>query len=213
MAIEAAPDLESGSRPAASLVLRGLAVGPVGPLDLDVSAGEIVCLSGPSGAGKSRLLRAIADLDPHQGEVGLGDAGQQQMPGHRWRAQVMMLPAESQWWFDTVGEHFPAAPIDGLAALGLDAAAGGWEVARLSSGEKQRLALLRLLARRPQALLLDEPCANLDRKATGWVEALLRSRVRDARLPTLWVSHDPDQIARVADRHLCFDGGRLVVAR
>ncbi|MCB1906399.1 MAG: ATP-binding cassette domain-containing protein [Rhodocyclaceae bacterium] len=207
-----APPVSASDRPPAALTLRGLTVGPLGPLDLEVAAGEIVCLSGPSGAGKSRLLRAIADLDPHQGRVQLGGDDQQQLAGHRWRAQVMMLPAESQWWFDGVGEHFPASSIDGLAALGLDEAAAGWEVARLSSGEKQRLALLRLLARGPRALLLDEPCANLDRRATERVEALLLAWIRECRLPTLWVSHDPAQIERVADRHLCFEADRLVAA-
>lgn len=195
-----------------TLALGALTVGPVGPIDLEVAPGEIVCLSGPSGAGKSRLLRAIADLDPHQGVVRLGRDEQQQMPGHRWRAQVTMMPAESQWWFDRVGEHFPDGPIDGLAELGIDPAAADWEVSRLSSGEKQRLALLRVLARGPRALLLDEPCANLDKKATERVEALLQSRIREDGLPTLWVSHDPAQISRVADRHLCFEGGRLVEA-
>ncbi len=195
--------------PGAPLVLAALRVGPIGPVDLEIGGGQIVCLSGPSGAGKSRLLRAVADLDPHQGEVRLGGLRQQDVAGHRWRGMVTMLPAESQWWFDSVGEHFPALPFEQLEALGLDAGAARWEVARLSSGEKQRLALLRLLAHGPRALLLDEPCANLDQVAARRVEALLLARVREAALPVLWVSHDPAQIERVANRHLRIEGGRL----
>jgi len=195
--------------PGAPLVLSALQIGPIGPVDAEIGAGEIVCLSGPSGAGKSRLLRAVADLDQHQGEVRLGSLRQQDVPGHRWRGMVTMLPAESQWWFDSVGEHFPAPTISHLDELGLDAGAAQWEVARLSSGEKQRLALLRLLAQAPRALLLDEPCANLDQEATRRVETLLLERVREAALPVLWVSHDPAQIERVARRHLRIEGGRL----
>ena len=177
---------------------------------LSIKAGEIVCLSGASGSGKSRLLRALADLDPHLGQVWLGDKEQQSTPAHLWRQQVRLVPAESQWWFDRVDEHFPAdySALE-LPKVGLPEAALSWQVSRLSSGEKQRLALLRALAWPPQVLLLDEPTANLDSATAAQVEHWLVSRIRYQAWPTLWVSHDQQQIDQVADRHYIIRDGRL----
>lgn len=185
----------------ATLALKNLAIGDLKNIDLHVKPGEIVCLSGTSGSGKSRLLRAIADLDLHTGNVQLGDTHQNDVPGNRWRSAVMLVPAESAWWHDTVGEHFSERVDETLQQLGLEADAFSWPVARLSSGEKQRLALARALSRKPAALLLDEPTANLDKDSTERVERWLLDIIRQQQLPTLWVAHHEDQIARVADRH------------
>ena len=86
-----------------------------------------------------------------------------------------------------------------------------WSVARLSSGERQRLALLRVLANRPPVLLLDEPTANLDEATTARVEALLKDYRTLHGAGVLWVSHDPQQLRRVADRHLRIADGRLQI--
>ncbi|PSJ21045.1 ABC transporter [Halomonas sp. ND22Bw] len=197
-----------------ALRLEGLAVGDLEGVTLSVEPGEVVCLSGPSGCGKSRLLRAVADLDPLEGgEVRLGDLARTAVPGHAWRRRVRLVPAESQWWDERVGEHFLSGVAEeGLAALGFDAATLDWPVARLSSGERQRLALLRALAPLPSALLLDEPTANLDAETAQRVERWLLSRLREAGWPTIWVAHDTAQIARVADRHLRLEAGRLTEA-
>ena len=185
----------------ATLAIKNLAIGDLKNIDLEVAEGEVVCLSGTSGSGKSRLLRAIADLDLHSGSVQLGDTRQTDLPGHRWRSAVMLVPAESAWWHDTVGEHFSERSDETLQQLGLEADAFTWPVTRLSSGEKQRLALARALSHKPAALLLDEPTANLDKDSTERVEAWLRDIIHQQQLPTLWVAHHEDQIARVADRH------------
>lgn len=191
------------------LVLERLAVGPLRELSLTVEPGEIVCISGDSGSGKSRLLRAIADLDPHQGEVTIGADRRAAVAAHCWRGWVMLVPAESSWWADTVAAHF-LEPLPGsLQAFGLPEAALGWEVSRLSSGEKQRLAVLRALSHEPRALLLDEPTANLDPELARQVEAWLRDHCRRKRMPVLWVAHDRAQIARVADRHFTIRGDAL----
>ncbi|UYG06338.1 ATP-binding cassette domain-containing protein [Halomonas sp. M4R1S46] len=192
------------------LCLDELTVGDLQPVSLCVAPGEVLCLAGPSGVGKSRLLRAIADLEPHGGAVTLGELAQADLPGHAWRRRVMLVPAESQWWAERVGDHFPAADDRGLSALGLTPAVLDWPVGRLSSGEKQRLALLRALTRGPSVLLLDEPTANLDDATTRRVEAWLMARIRDGGWPVIWVAHDPAQIARVATRRGCLAGGRLV---
>jgi len=201
------------SNPPAPLILKQLAAGELAPIDLTIKPGQVVCLSGASGSGKSRLLRAIADLEPHQGTVWLGDAQRDAMPANVWRQQVMMVPAESQWWADHVGEHWATRQPEALQALGLPEEAEGWTVARLSSGEKQRLALVRAKAGQPRALLLDEPTANLDHDSTLKAEQWLREWIKAAQLPVLWVAHDAEQIERVADQRLRIrDGGIEVVA-
>ena len=181
------------------------------PFDLTLAAGECVTLFGPSGSGKSLLLRAIADLDAHGGEARIGQHLLSQTPAPRWRSLVGLLPAESQWWDEQVGQHIPNADPQTLRALGFDSDCLTWRVARLSSGEKQRLALARLLAGRPQALLLDEPTANLDQQNSLRVEALIRDYRRERGAAVLWVSHDPEQRKRVAERALQIENQRLKV--
>lgn len=190
------------------LRVRGLKRLDLGPLDLELSPAECVCISGPSGAGKTILLRAIADLDPHQGTVNLDGTAQESVPPPTWRHNVALLPAESRWWAPTVADHFPGGfPVDG-ERLGFDDDVAGWEVGRLSSGERQRLALLRMLALAPRVLLLDEPTANLDDASAARVEKLLVDWLSGAGRGALWVSHDREQVARVADRHLRLEAGR-----
>jgi len=84
-----------------------------------------------------------------------------------------------------------------------------WQVSRLSSGEHQRLALLRLLSNRPKVLLLDEPTANLDPVNAQRVEKLLEDYRTQQKSSFLWISHDTQQIQRVAARHFVLREGRL----
>lgn len=197
-----------------ALRARGVTILGGSPLELQVAPGECLALSGPSGTGKSLLLRALADLDPHPGEVWLEDREQQQVPPPEWRRLVGYLPAESPWWLPLVGDHLPDDPQRPalLETLGFPPEVVGWEVGRLSSGERQRLGLIRLLLNRPRVLLLDEPTANLDPTATRRVEALLAEERRERHTAMIWVSHLEEQIRRVADRHLRLEGGRLMEA-
>ncbi len=172
-----------------------------GPFDLSIDAGECVSLRGPSGSGKSLLLRAIADLDPHQGEVWLDGVACTRTPAPQWRRQVALLPVESQWWLDEVSDHFPGKTCPWLIPLGFDETALGWQVSRLSSGEKQRLALARALMNRPRVLLLDEPTASLDETSAMALEAVVAAYRHDSGAAVLWVSHSAAQAARVAARH------------
>src|SRR6056297_4163559 len=201
----------SGSNPAGDLKLEDVSVGELEPVSLSIATGEVVCISGASGSGKTRLLRAVADLEPHGGDCLLGEIRQSETPAHRWRALVMMIPAESQWWHETVGEHFDAcdAPGEALEALDLPGEATSWSIDRLSSGEKQRLALIRALVREPRALLLDEPTANLDAESIRRVERWLLEIIQHRELPTLWVAHDAEQIRRVSNRQFRIRDGRL----
>ncbi|MBF0255131.1 MAG: ATP-binding cassette domain-containing protein [Gammaproteobacteria bacterium] len=189
----------------ADLQVRGLGFHNLPPLSFSLAAAELVVLSGPSGCGKSLLLRALADLDQNQGEVSLGQWQREQMSGPDWRRRLGLLPAEPHWWLNTPAEHMPEVSAESLAELGLPAEALGWQISRLSTGERQRLALLRLLANRPDALLLDEPTANLDQANSLRVEALVRRYASSTGAPVLWVSHDAEQRRRIADRQLLLD--------
>ncbi len=179
------------------------------PIDLTVEPGECVTLAGPSGCGKSLLLRAIADLDPHEGDAAIDDRRQSEIRAHEWRSQVGLLPAESHWWGDLVRDHLPSSEPPHLQELGFDADSLDWSIARLSSGEKQRLALIRLLAGQPGALLLDEPTANLDQDTGQRVEALIDAYRREKGAPVIWVSHDPEQRKRVSDRAFLIENRAL----
>jgi len=178
------------------------------PVSLDLDAGACVAVRGPSGSGKSTLLRAIADLDPNAGEVRLDGRSRDAMPAPDWRRRVIYVAAEAGWWADTAAEHFPAgADAAALAeAAGLQKDSVSRPLATLSTGERQRLALIRALARQPRVLLLDEPTAALDGDARDRMEALIAAFRRDGGA-ALWVTHDPDQAERVADRTLHLDRG------
>jgi len=203
------PALMSTEVALSRLTLHALQVRHVGPVDLDIAPGECVCLSGASGAGKSLLLRAVADLEPHAGGAELDGERCADMRPSTWRQRVGLLPAESAWWCERVGAHFDHPRPEWFEALGFEPAVGDWEIARLSTGERQRLALLRLLCNGPRALLLDEPTASLDPAAVGRVEALLDEYRRERDCPILWVTHDPAQTERVADRRMQIHEGRV----
>jgi len=179
-------------------------------VSLEVAAGECVVISGPSGIGKSLLLRAIADLDEHQGKLSLGDTSYIDMPAIEWRKQVGLLTADSAWWADSVAEHMPKMPLEQLTALGFTKEVMKWSVDRLSTGEKQRLSILRVLANQPSILLLDEPTANLDAENVKKVETLLLNYCRHKPAGLIWVSHDAEQAQRIADRRYRFESQGLV---
>ena len=187
------------------LELKSLAVGAVAPVSVSLKTGECLGVVGPSGAGKSRLLRAVADLDPHGGDCALNGLACSAMAASQWRRQVIYLPTESAWWEDDVAAHFPADKQEALKAdlpkVGLPPEAALWPVSRLSSGEKQRLALLRALAYGPKVLLADEPTGSLDEHHRGLVEALLKDFLTQGGILIL-VSHDPAQRSRLAHREL-----------
>jgi phosphate-transporting ATPase len=195
------------------LELKGLCrPGLLEPLDLRILPGQCVALTGPSGAGKSVLMRALADLDPARGAVWLDGVARAAVSGPEWRRRVAYLPAEPGWWAELAREHFldwpsmvPLAARLGVGDLG-DAA-----VARLSTGQRQRLALLRAMERKPRVLLLDEPTSALDSDTRDAVEALVAEQ-RAAGAMVLWVTHDQEQARRVAVRRLDIQDGRVTEA-
>ena len=200
---------------ASDLVISNLRGAIVGPVSLRVSPGACAAIEGPSGAGKSLLLRMIADLDPNEGEVRLGDMDRAAVAAPAWRRQMMLLAAESGWWAATVEDHFPperrTAAGDMARRLGLEASDLRRAPASFSTGERQRLALIRALVRQPRALLLDEPTSALDAASVLRVEALLREVVAAGAILVL-VSHDQDQARRLATARYAMSAGRLAPA-
>ena len=181
-----------------------------GPVSFALQGGECMAVSGPSGAGKTQLLRALADLDPHQGEVLLEGRRQCDLAATAWRRRVALLPAQPQWWAETVAEHFPGRPPENwLALLGLDAALLDRQVTRLSEGEQQRLALLRLLCNEPRVLLMDEPSGRLDPDNVTRLERFVEEYRQRTGAAVVWVTHDPMQARRVATRHVHMAGGSM----
>lgn len=202
------------------LKTEGLQTKVGGPFSFLVERGECLALSGPSGCGKTLLLRALADLDPADGTVLLDGKNRNDMTAPQWRRKVGWLPAEGVWWFDVVGDHFDGFRHEvldfrktNLYKLGFESDVMGWRVERLSTGEKQRLALFRLLLNEPQVLLLDEPTASLDVSNVWKAEEVISEYRKTTGAAVVWVSHNPEQITRVADRHLVFKNGGLEAAQ
>ena len=192
------------------LKVDNIAIPELEPISFELAAGECLGVSGASGCGKTRLLRAIADMDEIEGGVCVDDLCQTDVAGADWRKQVAMLPAESQWWFDTVAPHFSDAAD--YASLGFPEQVKTWSIARCSSGEKQRLAILRLLANKPRVLLLDEPTANLDAENARKVEALITDYLKAHKAVAIWVSHNHAQLERVAtSRYFDFSKNSMVL--
>ncbi len=167
-----------------------------GPFSLSLHAGECLAISGPSGSGKSLLLRMICELDPCSGTAALNGVARASMSAPAWRSKVLYQPAEAAWWAPTAAAHFKPQHMARvhalLAQLKLSPTLLDSEVQRLSTGERQRMALVRSLACGPQVLLLDEPTAALDPEATAAVEQLLRTELA-AGLTLILVTHSDAQ--------------------
>lgn len=179
-------------------------------VSFELQDGECVALQGPSGVGKTLLLRSIADLDPNEGTVELDGTRREAVPAPVWRKRVTYVAAEPGWWSDTVQEHFgdwsDALPL--IERLGLPPRCGPWPVQRLSTGERQRLGLVRALMLRSRVLLLDEPTSALDSTSAAAVESLIAERISNGT-SVIWSTHDNTQARRVGSRIFAMgpDGG------
>ena len=190
------------------LRLEDLQIANIEPINLTIVSGQCIGVSGESGSGKTRLLRAIADLDEHGGQVYEENIAQDQVKAHEWRRRVALLPAESQWWFDRVHQHFNTQ-ANYIEALGFDQDVMHWNVSRCSSGEKQRLSILRMLSNCPRVLLLDEPTANLDSSNIARVEDFIGNYLSEHNAIAIWVGHDAAQLERVSQQQYHLSGGQL----
>jgi ABC-type iron transport system FetAB ATPase subunit len=194
------------------LRVASLKAGPLPPLSFQVGPGSCLAVEGPSGSGKTCLLRAIADLDPAPGQVFLEGAERNEHSAQVWRKAVRYCAAEPAWWTDTPRPAFfngDAAHDTGknarllrlLERLGLSDSHLDRPVAVLSTGERQRLALVRALLDEPRVLLLDEPTAALDSANAALVEELLKYLLLSGGC-LLLASHDQGLISRMCDARL-----------
>ncbi len=174
-----------------------------GPYNFTLHPGECLVVTGPSGSGKSVLLRALADLNDSEGEVILDNSPRRSMSGPDWRKKVRYLAAEPGWWAETPAGHFHDAGwlSENLALLGLEQTLAERSVSLLSTGERQRMALLRALEDSPTVLLADEPTAALDEEATAKAEKLLRDFTTRGGI-LVFVTHSIKQAKAFGNKHL-----------
>ena len=173
---------------------------------------------GPSGGGKSTLLRAVNRLiEPTAGEVYLDGEPTSRMDPLELRRRVGMVFQLPALFGATVeetviygprlaGREADTARLLGMA--GLDASFTGKDPQTLSVGEQQRVSIARALALGPEALLMDEPTSALDEAARRRIEGLIRELNASLGLTIVTVSHDLDQVERVADRVVVLVRGR-----
>lgn len=196
---------------------------------LDVAPGEVAVIVGPSGAGKSTVVRAVAGLvRPDAGTIRCGERTWFAAdPGKRPR--VDLRPRDRRIGVVVQeGALFPHLTARGNAAFGAPGtaaerrASAAEELVRLglgdrldvrpaslSGGERQRVALARALARRPTALILDEPFSALDLATRERAIAAVVRTVEQLRIPAIVVSHDDDDAARLGARSYRVADGTL----
>ncbi len=191
-------------------------------INFRIDAGERVAIFGPSGAGKSTLIRLVNRLDePTAGTVYLEGLDYRDIPPRTLRRRLGMVMQQPYLFPGTVadnlrfgpqanGEALDNAEIDRLLqGVDLEGFAGR-EVNKLSGGEAQRVNLARTLANQPDVLLLDEPTSSLDNKAKREVEETIFTVLETQQVTCILVSHDRDQVRRMAERVLVLQEGELV---
>lgn len=193
--------------------------------DCDLPAAAVIAVTGASGAGKSTFLNLLAGFDvPTQGRILI--AGQDVSAVHPAGRPVSLVFQDNNLFahldvFTNVGLGVDPAMklsradrssiVSALEKVGL----GGFEKrmpGTLSGGERQRVAFARALVRRRPVLLLDEPFAALDPGLRNDMAALLLDMHRDTGNTVVVVSHDPDEVRRIADHAVFIEDGRVAVS-
>ncbi len=189
-----------------------------------ISAGEVVAVRGPNGAGKSTLLRVCGGLNRLRrgsGEVlghDLASASERRAVrrvvgylGHQSVLYPDLSAVENvRFWANLAGVD-DVDPVGCLDAVGSEPRVADLAVGGLSAGQRRRVELATLVARRPQLWLLDEPHGALDPEGRDRLDELLR-RAAASGATVLVVSHEHDRAARLADRELVVRGGLIGVA-
>jgi ABC-type Fe3+/spermidine/putrescine transport system ATPase subunit len=194
-------------------------------ISFTVRAGETVCLLGASGSGKSTLLRMIAGLEsPENGRILFNHIDLATIPAHLRDFGLVFqdyglfphLDIFDNIAFGLKMRKLPAAEINlRVAALLKQIGLEGFEkrkVTDLSGGEQQRVALARALVTRPRLLMFDEPLGALDRSLKEGLLKELRSILRKAGIPAIYVTHDQEEAFTLADRILILHEGRIIRA-
>ena len=195
----------------------------VDDVSLGVRANECLALLGPSGCGKTTLLRLMAGLDtPDSGRITIGGVDMTHTPAYA-RPVNMMFQSYALFPHMTVGgniafgleqeglshAHIAARVAESLASVEMT----GFEARKphqLSGGQRQRVALARCIAKRPKALLLDEPMAALDKHLRERTQLELLALRRRLGISFVVVTHDQDEAMAMADRIAVMDKGRIL---
>ena len=223
--MEAKESNDAGIRARLRLQRDGFAL----EVDLSLPGHGISALFGPSGSGKTTCLRAIAGLERAPGayvavggEVWQDDAAGIFVPVHR-RALGVVFQEASLFAHLSVRANLefgrkrvpPAErrfePEAVAALLGIDHLLER-RPDRLSGGERQRVAIARALLTSPRLLLMDEPLAALDHRRKQEILPYLERLHDELSMPILYVSHSPDEVARLADHLVLLDAGRVVAS-
>jgi ABC-type Fe3+/spermidine/putrescine transport system ATPase subunit len=200
----------------------------VDDVSFDVANGEAVAILGPSGSGKTTLLRLIAGLDtPDRGEISIDGVrvaadGRSIVPPYERRIGFVFQDL-ALWPHMTVQQQLEfvlgslkvarsvwrARINDALTLVRIEHLASRYPH-QLSGGEQQRAALARTLAGQPRLILLDEPLASLDSELRAHLRQELASLQRSLAVTSVYVTHDRDDAAVIADRVLSMRAGTLV---
>ncbi len=185
--------------------------------DFDVHHGEIVLLTGPNGAGKTSLLRVCAGLLPiERGQarvLGVDLASDRAavrdrvgILGHTNGLYADLTVRQNiEFWADLIGAT--SDEVDSaLTHVGLDGRLVSVRASQLSAGQRRRVALARLIIRRAELWLLDEPHAGLDAHARDELDATLRAAVTSGATVVV-SSHELERTERIATRRVVVDGG------
>ncbi len=191
--------------------------------ELDIFAGEIVCVLGPTGAGKSTLLRLLSGLEPpSSGEILVfGQREQCRTPQLAQLRRVTMVFQHPLLLTGSVrynveyglrlrgqvnSRHVAEMMLERLGLLSLACRS----VHTLSGGQRQLAALARALVVEPMILLLDEPTANLDPASVALVESVIAGENQTRGMTVIWATHHLFQARRVAYRTGLILNGELV---
>jgi iron(III) transport system ATP-binding protein len=196
-------------------------------ISLDLTEGEVLALLGPSGCGKTTMLRLIAGLEtPEEGEIWI--AGERvAAKGHnllppRARGIGFVFQDLALWPHLTVEgnldfvlasarmkRHERQKRIDEVLQLMHALPFAKSYPAQLSGGEQQRTAIARAIVGRPQLLLLDEPMSSLDTDLKASLLHELATLQKTLKITTIYVTHNREEAACLADRVVSMTGGRL----
>jgi molybdate transport system ATP-binding protein len=193
-------------------------------VDLDLPARGVTAFFGPSGSGKTTLLRCIAGLER-------APEGRLAVDGEVWQDAGHWIPTHKRplGYVFQEASLFPHITVLGNLRYGMRRISDPVRVSvdqaiellgighlldrkpeRLSGGERQRVAIARALAVNPRLLLMDEPLAALDLKRKQEILPYLERLHDELEMPVLYVSHSPNEVARLADHLVVMEAGRVL---